>query len=73
MLMKSERKSTKAALKRNGLVWCDGNHSVAAGHEKSGFNAKNAIIGLTVSAHQGDSIVLSPLPEILYYYQTYRG
>ncbi len=38
-------------MKRNGRVWCAENHSVAVGHEKSGFNAKNARIGLTVSAH----------------------
>ena len=36
-------------MKRNGLVWCPENHSVAVGHEKSGFNAKNAIIGLIMS------------------------
>ena len=35
---------------------CAENHSVAVDHEKSGFNAKNARIGFTVSAHQGSRI-----------------
>ena len=43
-------------MKRNCLVWCGENHSVAVGHEESGFNAKNARIGLTVSVHQGSRI-----------------
>ena len=43
-------------MKRIGRVWYAENHSVAVGHEKSGFNAKNAIIGITVSAHQGSRI-----------------
>ena len=47
-------------MKRNGLVWCPENHSVAVGHEKSGFNGKNAIIGLIVSAHQGSRISYVP-------------
>ena len=47
-------------MKRNGLDWCPENHSVADGHEKSGFNAKNAIIGLIVSAHQGSRISCVP-------------
>ena len=50
---KGPRKLTEAAMKRNGLVWGAENHSVGVGHEKSGRNAKNAKIGLTVSAHQG--------------------
>ena len=48
-------------MKRNGLVWCGENHSVAVGHERSGFNAKNARIGLTVSAHQGSIFRVSQL------------
>ena len=40
-------------MKRNGRVRCAENHSVAVGHEKSGFNAKNARIGLTVCANKG--------------------
>ena len=47
-------------MKRNGCVWCVENNSVAVGHEKSGFNAKNARIGLTVSAHQGYRIPCVP-------------
>ena len=47
-------------MKRNGLVWCGENHSVAVGHEESGFNAKNARIGLTVSVHQGSRIACVP-------------
>ena len=58
--VKSEGKSTKAAMKRNGRVWCAENHSVAVGHEKSRFNAKNARIGLTVSAHRGSRISCVP-------------
>ena len=47
-------------MKRKGVVWCPENQSIAVGHDKSGFNAKNAIIGLIVSAHQGSSIVCVP-------------
>ena len=47
-------------MKRNGLVWCPENHSVAVGYEKSGFNAKNAIIWLIVIAHQGSRISSVP-------------
>ncbi|KAK2177467.1 hypothetical protein NP493_597g04043 [Ridgeia piscesae] len=36
-------------MKRNGCVWCAENHSIAVGHEKSGFNAKNARIWLTLA------------------------
>ena len=47
-------------MKRNGRVWCAENHSVAVCHEKSGFNAENARIGLTMCAQQGSSISCVP-------------
>ena len=56
---KGPRKWTKAAMKRNGL-WYAENHSVAVGHVKSGLDAKNAKIRLTVSVHQGYRISCVP-------------
>ena len=41
---KGPRKLTKAAMKRNGLIWYAENQSVGVGHDKSGLSAKTVKI-----------------------------